>query len=167
MGAKIYNSDLTKELIDGAKLQQQQGQIPQEIADKVIPVMEVNPKMLWCINKCVSGSLLDGASATLYTCPTDKDTYFVGGLITTAKDVNSTSLFTRITIVPRGSTVAASILITRYEPLTAGQFSMAREFKFPILLERGSAILLTHSTAIASIDSSGEIQLIEVLNPNA
>lgn len=44
--ATIYNSDLAKELVQGAKLQQNKDRIPNELAEKVVPVMEVNPKLL-------------------------------------------------------------------------------------------------------------------------
>jgi hypothetical protein len=45
MGAKIYNSNLTKAIVDGAKLQISEGGIPSEIAEKVVPTMEVNPNL--------------------------------------------------------------------------------------------------------------------------
>jgi hypothetical protein len=44
--AQIFNSELKKQLIDGAKLQTSKDVIPSQLADKVVPVMEVNPKLL-------------------------------------------------------------------------------------------------------------------------
>jgi len=166
--AQIHNTELFKELREGGKLQPLTQNIPSELAEKVVPVMEVNPKMLWTVNKCISESYSDSVGATIYTCPQNKDTYFVGGLITVSKDANATSIYSRITIVPKTLGQAASILIVRYEPLTAmSNISMNRELKFPILLARGSAIIVTNSAANASIDISAEVQLIEVDNPNA
>ncbi len=43
MGAIIYNSDVTKELRDGGKISLRDA-IPNQLAEKVVPVMEVNPK---------------------------------------------------------------------------------------------------------------------------
>ena len=43
--ASIHNSDLTKELIEKAKLQTSHDSVPSQIADKVIPTLEVNPNL--------------------------------------------------------------------------------------------------------------------------
>ncbi len=44
--AQIHNSDLSREIVTGIKLQQNVDSIPSQLADKVVPVMEVNPKLL-------------------------------------------------------------------------------------------------------------------------
>lgn len=70
--AKITNSDLTHELVDGAKIQTAFDRVPNELAEKVVPVMEVNPKLL---KNC---TILINSSANTYTVPAGKILYFCG-----------------------------------------------------------------------------------------
>ena len=126
----------------------------------IIPVVSVSipPANVRTANTTLS----DGTSATIFTTSLTADTYLTGALISTAKDVNATSLFSSIRAALFGR-VATVVLRTRYEPVTVGSnINASLFFKEPILLERGSAITVTNSTAIASIDTSGQIFFYEI-----
>lgn len=166
MGAKIYNSKLTKELIEGARLQQQQGQIPSEIAEKVVPVMEVNPKLLRITNKVAFNSLSDGTSAVIFTTDPYKETYLTGCILAINKDVNATSSLSRI-ITTIGATTSAALAVIRYESATAGEFHQVVNFSPPLLLNRNTAVSLTHATATASIDGTATCFYYEIDNITA
>lgn len=45
MGATIYNSELTKGIVEDAHIQINRDKVPIELAEKVVPVLEVNPKL--------------------------------------------------------------------------------------------------------------------------
>lgn len=166
MGATIYNSDLTKELTDGAKIQTAFDKVPNQIAEKVVPTMEVNPKLLYTIDHLPVGSASDAITATIHTAATDKDTYLHYINLTVAKDAVSDSLFTEVRCQPKGKAVSILLRI-RYEPTTAGQFTSNLVLPKPILLERGTNITLNNNTATASIDATAIIGITEVENINA
>ena len=71
--ATIYNSDLFKEMASAGALQQAVDKIPNQLAEKVVPVMEVNPKLFRRINIIKQDDLQNATSSTTYTTPTDKD----------------------------------------------------------------------------------------------
>jgi hypothetical protein len=167
MGAKIYNSNLTKEIVDGAKLQLSQGQIPSELAEKVIPVMEVNPKLLRIANIVKSTSATNSTSAIIYTTPTDKDFYLTGANISNIKSALSTSTFSAINVILKGANVSNILLNLTGITLTAANGAYSQNFIPPILLKRGSEITITNSTNVAEIKSSGQIIGYEVDNITA
>lgn len=155
MGAKIYNSNLTKEIIDGARLQQQQGGIPSELAEKVIPVMEVNPKLLKAATIIKSAQILNNSPQTIYTTPTDKDFYLTNVALSTSKDVTATSIVTALSATVNGITGVILRLCTL--TLTAERGEMACSLNPPIKVDPGSAITITTSTNVGNIAAAGSI----------
>ena len=153
MSAKVNNAELIKNLINKAKININIDNVPSELAEKIIPVLEVStPAQLIQIE---AGTASDATFATIYTTSSNKNTYLVGAELTTSKDALATSIVSSISIVPFGK-AGVSILTTRYEPTTAGHIH--REIFFgnhPIKLAKNSEIRITNSTAIASIDSGG------------
>lgn len=85
--ATIYNTELFRELKEGAKLQQLNDVVPSQLADKVVPVMEVNPKLIRRTNILVNANKLTTGSATVYTTPTDKEFVLLGVQSSIIKDV--------------------------------------------------------------------------------
>lgn len=148
MGAKIYNSNLTKEVIDGAKLQVQDGNIPSEIAEKVIPVMEVNPKLLRRVN-----IVKQNTSGNIYTTPTDRDFYLTAfnlSAYSTAVGANQIS----ISAIPYGETagvVIGRICLFNTAAIDSQNGVLSQDFTVPIKLARGSAIsLIAAGTTVRS-----------------
>jgi hypothetical protein len=145
--AIIYNSDLTKEIREGAKVSLRDV-IPNQIADKVVPVMEVNPKLLRRINIVKIGLSSTTGNTTIYTTPTDKDFYLTGVQIGLIKDATNDMAIGNcgLTITPKGSPSTAVIGIPVLT-LTAQNSSVTRDFSIPILLEKGSNIIFAQSSA--------------------
>ena len=97
--AQIHNSDLSKELREGAKIQLSFDNIPNQLAEKVVPVMEVNPKLLKYAN-IVKSATVNNTTTTLYTTQDGRDFYL------TAFMVGCDSTVTRyITITVDGASV--------------------------------------------------------------
>jgi len=141
MGAKIYNSDLSKELVDGAKIQIAVDGIPSEIAEKVVPVMEVNPKMFRRTNICVGTSKVVTATLLAYTTPTDRDFFLTSvdiGMIKDATCDQATGTININGVSENGTTCIFAqipVIVT-----TAQSEQVNSLFIPPMKLKRGSAI---------------------------
>lgn len=142
--AQIYNSDLTKELVKGASIQQSKDQVPNQLAEKVVPVMEVNPRLLRSVNVIRHVAV----AGTMYTTPTDRDFYLTYANVSTSI-ASANNFYGTITITPKGG--AAVIVLSAVGCATAlvtGASSTATaNFDTPILLERGSTISFAVSNA--------------------
>jgi hypothetical protein len=153
MGAKIYNSNLTKQIIDGAKLQQSQGQIPNEIAEKVVPTMEVNPALLRVCN-IVVGDVATSTSHGVYTTPADKDFFLVGATLAMSKIVTDSLATCDLTCVPIAGTTSRAILFLPGTTLNQDSNSISISLSTPILLKRSSAITIIKSANNGSVVAS-------------
>lgn len=150
--ANINNSDLTKALIDGAKINIVTDSVPSQIAEKVVPVMEVNPDMLRRCNvlKYVA------VAGTIYTAPTNKDFYLSAMTLQGINDAGEPTASNYITITPSGN--VATIILRGTLPAVAAlasgiNVSESLSLSIPIKIERGSNITLNigSTTGSASI----------------
>ncbi len=135
-------------------------QIPRELAEKIQLNFNVNPDRE---GKIATSSISDSAAGTIHITHATRRTFITGVQISVAKDAVNTSLFSRISATQKGGVTGGAILRIRYEPLTAASNLFASMiFPNPIELEKGTAVSLTNSTAIASIDSAAVITFFEV-----
>jgi hypothetical protein len=160
--ATIYNSDLTKELIEAGKLQVSRDKIPSEIAEKVVPVIDVNPKHNRIINV---GRMNNGTGTiTVYTTPTDQDFYICSCSLSCIKAAADTGTYQFLsTTEPGGQTVYLCSLsgVT----LTAEQKHITVSFPFPIKVKRGETILAQNAAGtIAHISATVQGFLVENIN---
>lgn len=146
--ATIYNSELQKEIAKGAKLQQAVDAIPSKLSDIVVPVMEVNPKILKNVNYSMDGTLTSATSSTISTLPSNRDFYLTNAHIGYYKDASATSTKFTLTVVING---AETVLLTLNGiPTTAQNNEIVISLNTPIKLDRGSLIRLRSSTAVAN-----------------
>jgi len=144
--ATIYNSDLTKELVAGAKIQQSKELPPTQLAEKVVPVMEVNPKLLRVCN--IVRSTQGIAPTNVYTVPTNKDFYLVSAWVAVTNIDNAGERVMTVTI----DNQAQILLQIEHEAAgAAAAASVASALSinpaFPIKLDRGSNIVISGSHA--------------------
>lgn len=158
--SEIKNNEILKGLRNITGLQASIDEIPSQLARAIVPVIVANPERLIQTKTATASDL---SSVTIHTTSSTKDTYLIGGEISTAKDAFSTSIFSQITATAFGSS-SANFLILRYEPLTAGSSSQSISLSRPLKLERNSAINVINSTAVASIDTTGTIFFYETEN---
>jgi hypothetical protein len=144
--AQIYNTDLSKELIKGASIQVNRDLVPSQLAEKVVPVMEVNPNLLRKANIYVgTGSAASGTS-TVYTTPTNKDFYLIGISMALIKDATCDTATGKVTINGTPDGLAQLELIgIPIITLTAQSASISRDFIMPILLKRNTTINSTQT----------------------
>lgn len=167
--AKIYNSELIKEIVDGAKIQIASDSIPVELSEKIVPVMEVNPFMLKKCNivKRASNSTINSSGA-IYTTPTDQDFYLCGYELSFINDATSQASSGEILATPR-EMLSSTFMGTMFN-ITGTSFAgtMSKDFNRPILLKRGDAITATiNGTAVGSAILNAMIYGFTVSNINA
>lgn len=150
--ANINNSQLSKELVEGAKIQTSFDKIPTQLADKVVPVMEVNPKAFRICNICKRSEASNATTATVYVTPADKDFFISDSILSVIKDVTSTSVLSFITCVIDGQTVSINTIAGITLTPQAQQSNMS--YNKPIKVDRGTNIVLNNNAAVANIRSS-------------
>lgn len=151
----IYNSELKKELQEGAKTQSFKEIVPSQLADKVVPVMEVNPKLLRRINLVKTAECNNATTATVYTTPSDKDFYLCGGNLSLIKDVTATSVRSGINFTSEG--VGCVLLRIVGITLTVEQDTVSISLPYPVKVDRGTNITVTNSTNVGNVFSQGTI----------
>lgn len=148
--ATIYNSDLSKELIEGAKIQTSREGIPTQIAEKVVPVMEVNPKLLRRVNVVRGISKTNTGAQVIYTTPTDKDFILTGVIYAVTKNAACDAATGRsgISVIIEGATQTIGMVSI----LTATASDQSNSIDFPqgIKLDRGQNISTAGSTTYAA-----------------
>lgn len=163
MGTKIYNSDITKQIVNQIKASTARDKIPDEIADKVIPTINVSPFQTKTSKPFpISGSLSNATSVTLYTCHATKATYLTGAFLSYIKDATATSTDISIKIIDDESNLSNSLIKIRSITLTAQNGTAFWNSPFPIKLKKGSTITLTSDTNVANIIASGTLMGFEI-----
>jgi hypothetical protein len=146
--ATIYNSDLSKELIEGAKIQQNFDKVPNRLGDTVVPVMEVNPKMMRRANIVRGGtSNTSSSTSSIYTTPTDKDFFLTTVSYYVIKDAASDNIVNTVVVSVDGSG-DQTLLSVPGITLTASNYGTSINFPSPIKLTRGSTIRMSSSFTI-------------------
>ena len=158
MGLPIQSKEVIDKISEELKVQPAL-EIPRELMDKIQLVYGVNPPIKTQVKEVV---VSDASTGTFHTTHATKRTFIIGAQISTAKSVASTSIFSKVVIIPAEG-VASALLTLRYEPITAASnLSTSIILPHPIELAKSTIIALTNSTAIASIDTAGSIYFYEV-----
>lgn len=165
--ATIYNSDLTREVRDGAKIQQSRESIPSQLADKIVPVMEVNPKLLRRARSLASLARSTTGTGTVMTASSNKTTILTGltaGFIKTATcDVATGDINVYTTI--GGASVA--LLRLPVLTLTAQEQNVSIQFSTPIEIDLGATIVFSGTFTAGSLVRTAVVYGYEVDNPNS
>jgi hypothetical protein len=151
MGTKIYNSELSTELREGAKIQQGIDPTPSELADKVIAVMEVNPKLLRNIEILASAATTGTGASTIMTTPRDKDIYVTEITLGIIKDVLCDVATGTYAINTTINGVSRPLVNTPILTLTAQNQNLVISFSRPIKLDRNVTIALASASSTAGI----------------
>lgn len=142
--ATIYNSDLTKELTDVAKLQVGKEIIPNQIAEKVVPVIDVNPKHARRVN-IVKKATVSGinTSVSIYDVPADIDFFLTGFSLSFVNGATSQATLASLTLTPKEMNVSTTIGAIGNITGVAGSVYAFNDFQScPIQLKRGSTLTL-------------------------
>jgi hypothetical protein len=138
----IYNSDVSKELREGTKAQTARDVLPSQLAEKVVPVMEVNPKLLKTANIVLSNSRNTTGSLSITLPAVGRKTYISSLTINVIQnatcDIATGFIFVNGTFQGTTATFAALPVIT----LTALTIEKTISFPTPIELDEGTSITL-------------------------
>lgn len=148
--ATIYNSDLTKGIQQDAKIQIGKESVPNQLAEKVVPVMETNPRLLRPIEILVSKN---GTSGTLFTVPSDKDFYLCNAFISASNNAAAQTSIASLIGTSVSYPAAVSILVVNFHTsnnVDVGHAELCKNFARPALLRRGTTISYTSSNVTAA-----------------
>jgi hypothetical protein len=167
--AQIHNSDLSKEIRDGIKLQQLSDVIPSQLADKVVPVMEVNPKLLRRCNvvKSYTSTATGAGSTAIFTLPSGRDFYLIGFTISLSK--NAACDVATGSYALTGSVDGISTVIARIAFTTLQVCDVTLSFAFPEAVKIDAGNLTSGAFAFTVGASSRAIAIYGYLvdNPTA
>lgn len=159
----VHNSDTVEQVIRAAGVQTATEMPPRTLSNQIVPVMEVNPRLVKSLNIIRSGSLSNATSATVHTCHSTKETYLWAAQLTSVKDVTATTAGQAMKVTPFGDNTARNILTISALTLTAESPSSASIALFkPIRLKAGSTITITATTATGNVNVNGNVILEEV-----
>lgn len=169
MGTTIYNSDLTKALVDAVKIQTSRDPVPNQIADKVVPTVETNPFLLR-INNVATGNTSTGTSGSIiiYTTPTDKDFFLTSYTYQIAKDVAcDMASGTKVMTATGEMGDTLQLVGTPVYTLTAESKIVSVSLSRPIKLKRGTNIVVDGTFAAGTCFRTGRVTGFTVENVNA
>ncbi len=167
----IHNSDLFKELREGLKSQQlRDGILPNQLAEKVVPVMEVNPKLLRRTKVLVTleRTTTTGASpgTTILTTNPGKDTFLTGISFSVASDATADNTQIRVRIQDENNITGYIISLNKIT-LTASRDTVHYTFPIPIKLFRGSVVTYLNVFTVGVSTSQMTLWGYELDNPLA
>jgi len=149
--ATIYNSDLSKELIQGGRLQVNTDRVPSELADKVVPVMEVNPKLLRRADLFLTtSSVISGSLNVSSGSSTNRRAFITSGVLSIVKDAACDIATGVVNLVAVSALTGATIYLTRVCVLTLTAERIDIVFEFPVPVEIAGAISLSGTFTLGS-----------------
>ncbi len=147
---KIYNTSLFNELTEAGRIQTSVDKIPNEFAEKVIPVCEVNPKVLRTLNVVNGANSVATGNLTAFTTPTDKDFYLDYIALGSDKNVTCDVATGRVYVQVTNYTGQASIICSLpVLTLTAESANIFICFPKSLRLQRNSTIVVAGKTFTA------------------
>lgn len=148
------NKQLVTTAIDELKLNPLTDAIPRQVIPTIQPTFELKRKVCEVLRE---GACLNATSATVYTTPSDKDFYLVGGQLSLLKDSTATSVLTSLSVVPDSTGTAQGCILLAGQTLTAQTLSESVVFNPPLKLKRNSNLAIANSTAVANVHARGSI----------
>jgi hypothetical protein len=139
---QINNSDLTRELREGAKIQVATDGIPSELGKTVVPVMESNPKLLRTdrVLASLAVSATNASSSTLIAADPNRDIFITAAQIHIVKDATCDVASAVKSISCNINGVTVNLLLYSILSLTAQDIRLIITFKNPIKIDRNSAV---------------------------
>jgi len=162
---RINNSELQKEFLNATRGNALNG-VPQEADLKIIPVIEVNPKLLK-EGIVVSSLRTTTATQTILTTPAGKDFYLSNVSIIIAKDATCDSATGSFDFQAYIDGTLTNVIRIPCITTTAQNINHNHTFTQPIKLSRGTAIQLTGTFTAGILLRSVTIQGYYNEIPNA
>jgi len=149
---QINNSEITKLLVDGARLHPAADKIPDRLAESVVPVLDVTPRLARYVN--FSGVAATGTSNTAVTAvtgPSDRDFYLTEITYHLLKDATCDAATGSVTLNVTIDGVTRGIATISHISLTAQDNLIPLNFSPPIKIDRGTTLRSTNLTFAAGV----------------
>lgn len=148
---KIYNSEVLRGLAKDAGIQQSVDKTPNELAEKIIPSFETNPKLVRDGKVLGSAVRTTSGDATILTTNATNETYVTGLNFCMIKDAACDKVSGHISVsttINSLSTILAAIpvLVT-----TAQDTNLVIQFKHPIKIDKNVTIVFALCTYTAGL----------------
>jgi hypothetical protein len=137
---EIFNSDLKNNIIEGAYLKVGQDLPAPTLSNQVVPVMEVNPKLLRLTNFMKSGNcVVINSGATILTTDANVDTYITDYTACYGNSIDSQATAANLTFTTYEGTARSVSIFTNTTGAINNQ-SISVNLKNPIKIKRGTDI---------------------------
>lgn len=161
---QIQNQDATQIIRDSAKLTLTEG-YPQNLLPNVQAVMDMSPRFHRLIDQSSGSGSTAGASLTIHTASSDKDSFIYGATLAFIKDATCDVASGRINLLCVVKGASKTILCLPLLTLTAQQSSISISLPIPIKIDRGSVVTIGSSTfTVGAMVKSANVQVSEVTN---
>lgn len=155
--ANVNSSETLAQLREAAQLMQGKDATPSMLSNQVVPVIEVNPKLLRYAEIFKDNTAVNSASQTVYTTPNDgRDFYLTGFCVSLIKDATATSTKTYVTAYVNGELIVLGAIVGL--TLTAQTGQLVVEFSRPVKIDRNKTIAVNNSTAVGNVSASIQIR---------
>lgn len=141
---------------EGGKLQIRE-KLPSELAEKIVPVMEVNPKLLRICNFVKSYAKSNTGSSIMYTGTADRDLYITSVALVGRNDAAFDGSGCAISATINGTTTVICEIKANTSPGALNNLESHRDFTVPIKIDRGTNITIALSFAAGTASYTGMI----------
>lgn len=159
----IYNKDVFDELRYNGKIQNTDT-INNQISGNIVPVMEVNPRLVRPCNVSIHNASSTTGNTVIYTVPSGKDFFCTGVYLTYASDAACDGTGSSITFVDQYGATRRMIGVFKIAS-TAYSQSISLSFPTPILIRSGVAINLSNNFTAGVSCTQGGVHGYTVDNP--
>lgn len=149
---ETQSSELSKEILNASKVSGHL--VPRNLAGQIVPVIEVNPKIVKDA-RVASSVVSDATSGSILVANALQDVYICSAMLTVVKDGANTSDYARITCTQGGA--IRTILQIALIPSTVGSDALTISFPHAIKIDRNTAVNIGMTNGTASIDAYGSI----------
>lgn len=167
--AKIYNSDCTKGLAQNAGIQQSAEKVPNELAEKIVPTFETNPKLLRNSSGLYGGSSQASGTMNISNVAIAGKrtflTYVQACYVKDAANDRATGIIS-VGCTPKGKG-PTDMIIFPIITLTAQEGNQIAVLNPPLELEPNTNITFTGTYAAGVMSRGLSVYGFQLDNPNA
>lgn len=149
---ETQSSELSKEILNASKVSGHL--IPRNLAGQIVPVIEVNPKIVKDA-RVASSVVSDATSGAILIANSSQEVYISSAMLSVVKDAANTSDYARITCTQLGA--VRTILQLALVPSSAGNAHLTISFPHAIKIDRNTAVNISLTNGTASVDAYGSI----------
>lgn len=153
------NSEVTKILREGLKINQSVDDVPNDVGKTIVPVFVANPTPVPEI-QMESGTLSDATTATLLTTHATRRTFITSMTISLAKNAANTATQFNLAATPFGK-AETEIMLLRLEASTIQSMNQVIDLTIPIRLEPNTPITINTNNGTAEIDITSVVFFYE------